>query len=313
VIHIRLVSPPDVTAELVESLAANSGVVGLVLLEGVARNPAGDVVEFDVITAEANRVLEELRRLELHRSGSIVISNVDSFLSERADLAERAEPRVANLSPIWEEAETRIRALGRYAPSWFALLTIAALIGAVGILTNSQILIVAAMVVGPEYGAIINVALGLNEHDRTRVRRGLAALVVGFLIAVLASLVFCLVIRELDLQSRAFQVGIRPVSNLINTPDVFSAVVAVLAGIVGVVSLTEARANALIGVFISVTTIPAAADMGVSVAFGSWREARGSLLQLLLNITILIAVGTVGLAAQRRLWNRLARRARPGT
>ena len=42
-----------------------------------------------------------------------------------------------------------------------------------------------------------------------------------------------------------------------------------LAGVVGVVSLTEARSSTLIGVFISVTTIPAASDIGVSLAFGS--------------------------------------------
>jgi uncharacterized membrane protein len=78
--------------------------------------------------------------------------------------------------------------------------------------------------------------------------------------------------------------------------------VAILAGMVGVVSLTEARANALIGVFISVTTIPAAADVGVSLAFSSWREAGGSLVQLLLNIVLLIAVGAVGLSTQRAIW-----------
>ena len=79
----------------------------------------------------------------------------------------------------------------------------------------------------------------------------------------------------------------RPVSDLINTPNVFSVIVAVLAGIVGVVSLTESRANALIGVFISVTTIPAASDMGLSAAYGSWPEARGSTFQLLLNVAVL--------------------------
>ena len=42
------------------------------------------------------------------------------------------------------------------------LLTIAGLIAAVGIFTNSQILIVGAMVVGPEYAAIISVALGID-------------------------------------------------------------------------------------------------------------------------------------------------------
>ena len=86
---------------------------------------------------------------------------------------------------------------------------------------------------------------------------------------------------------------------------------AILAGVVGVVSLTEARANALIGVFISVTTIPAAADVGVSLAFSSWHEAAGSLLQLLLNIVLLIAVGAVGLSTQRMIWQWRAARS-PG-
>jgi uncharacterized hydrophobic protein (TIGR00271 family) len=307
VIHVRVVSPPDVTSGLVRSLEANEGVVSLVVLEGVARSPAGDSVEFDVITAEANQVLAELHDLDLRRRGSIVIENVDSFFSERAERAERAEPQAANLAPIWQEAETRIRTLGIYPPSWFALLTIAGLIGAVGILTNSQILIVAAMVVGPEYGAIINAALGVNERDPARVRTALRALLVGFAIAIVASLLFGLVVRAVALEPRAFMLGLRPVSALINSPDVFSVVVAVLAGIVGVVSLTEARANTLIGVFISVTTIPAAADIGVSSAFGSWREARGSLFQLLLNIGILIVVGAVALRVQRRVWRRWTR------
>jgi len=38
-----------------------------------------------------------------------------------------------------------------YSPSFFGLFAIAGLIGAVGILTNSQILIVGAMVVGPPW------------------------------------------------------------------------------------------------------------------------------------------------------------------
>jgi len=96
---------------------------------------------------------------------------------------------------------------------------------------------------------------------------------------------------------------VRPVSDLIDNPNLFSLVVAVLAGIVGVVSLTEARASALIGVFISVTTIPAAADIALSLAYSSWNEARGSALQLLLNVTVLIAMGVLVLRAQRIIWS----------
>jgi uncharacterized hydrophobic protein (TIGR00271 family) len=313
VIHVRAVSPHELTSAVVESLARNSGVLNLIVLEGVARNPNGDAVQFDVITAQANRVLDELRSLAVDQRGSITIENVNAELSGRAARAERLQPRALNLAPIWAEAEARIRAGGVYPPSWFALLTIAGLIGVVGILTNSQILIVGAMVVGPEYAAIISVALAVNGADRDTVRQGLVALLVGFSVAIVVSLLFSLVIRAFDLQPRAFSLGIRPVSNLINTPNAFSVVVAVLAGIVGVVSLTEARTSTLLGVFISVTTIPAAADIGLSSAYGSWSEARGSLIQLLLNVGLLLAVGIVGLRLQRRLWQRIATRQRTNT
>jgi uncharacterized membrane protein len=121
--------------------------------------------------------------------------------------------------------------------------------------------------------------------------------------------VLSLVIRQAGLEPRAYALGIRPVSNLIDTPNWFSFIVAVLAGVVGVVSLTEARSSTLIGVFISVTTIPAASDIGVSLAFGSGSEAWGSALQLLLNVTVLTAVAIAGLPAQRAIWRRAALRA----
>jgi uncharacterized hydrophobic protein (TIGR00271 family) len=310
-IHIRAVSPADVTPRLVESLGANGGVVNLVVLAGVARNPDGDSLDFDVITAEANRVIDELRRHELDRRGSIVIENIDTSISELAAQAERLEPAKANFSPIWEEAEARIRERGTYRASWFVLLAIAGIIGAVGILTNSQILIVGAMVVGPEYGAMISVALGIDKRDAVPIRRGLNALLLGFALAIVVTLAFSLVIRAFDLQPRAFELGIRPVADLIDSPNAFSVIVAVLAGIVGVVSLTEARASTLIGVFVSVTTIPAAADVGLSVAFEEWSEAAGAFLQLLVNVVILIVVGAIGLAVQRRIWGRSGWRTKP--
>ena len=110
-------------------------------------------------------------------------------------------------------------------------------------------------------------------------------------------------------EPRAYALGVRPVSDLIDTPNWFSFIVALLAGVVGVVSLTEARSSTLIGVFISVTTIPAASDTGVSLAFGSDSEAWGSVLQLLLNVTVLTAVAIAGLPVQRAIWRRAARRA----
>jgi uncharacterized hydrophobic protein (TIGR00271 family) len=161
------------------------------------------------------------------------------------------------------------------------------------------------MVVGPEYGAITSIARGATRRDGSTTARGLRALLFGFSAAIVACLALGLIIRAAGLTPRAFEFGVRPVSDLINTPNVFSVLVAVLAGIVGILSLTESRASTLIGVFISVTTIPAAADIGLSVGYGSWSEAWGSFLQLLLNVLILIVVGIIMLVVQKRIWDRV--------
>jgi len=304
-IHLRVVSPADLTEKTVALLAGDPGVLNLVVLPGRARNPDGDAIECDVVSGSANTVLPNLRRLQVDRRGSIVIEPVELAISGRvADIETQQLGALAN-APVWEEVEARIRAEGTYSPSFYLFLISAGIIGAVGILTNSQILIVAAMVLGPEYGAITSVALGLDRHSGKAVREGLSALTVGFVLAIVAAFAFALLVRVLGLEPTAFRIGIRPVTNLIDTPNLYSLVVAVLAGVVGIVSLTHARSSTLLGVFISVTTIPAASDIGVASAFGSWSEARGSLLQLLLNIVVLIVVGLLTLKFVRLLWRRV--------
>ncbi len=305
--HVRVVSPPDRTEQIIDVLAADSGVVNLVVLEGSAR-PDGDAVQFDVLARSANSVLGQLRALRDDRSGTIAITSVDAVIGEEPDRAAKFGIVQRDTSPAWDVVEAGIRANAVYPPSFYALLAIAGLIGAVGILTNSQILIVGAMVVGPEYNAIMGIALGIDKRDKRPVMRGSAALIAGFSAAIIITLAFSLAIRWSGHTPQGFELGVRPVSDLINNPNLFSLVVAVLAGIVGVVSLTESRANALIGVFISVTTIPAAANVGLSIAYASWTEAEGSAFQLLLNVTVLVAMGALGLRLQRIIW----RARRPG-
>ena len=304
-----MVSPSDVTGTLMPLLRAEPAVLNLTVLPGAVAHPDGDAVHFDVLHGAANEVIGRLRDLGLDQRGSIMLENVDTSTSAHADRATARRGRFQQFTPVWAEVESRIDTEGTFPPSWYTLLVIAGLIGAVGILTNSQILIVGAMVVGPEYGAILSLAFGVTRRDTSRMLRSAAALALGFTLAVAAALLLALIIRAAGLEPRAYALGVRPVSALIDTPNWFSFIVAVLAGVVGVVSLTEARSATLIGVFISVTTIPAASDTGVSLAFGSDSEAWGSVLQLLLNVVVLTAVAIVGLPVQRAIWRRAARRA----
>ncbi len=335
--HIRLASPPDLTEYLVDVLAAESGVTHVVVLPGSARRPgrhtaltntgltntgltntgssgpgpfgrgpsatgAFDAVQFDVPRRSANAVLGHLRAIRDGGGSPIAIVDIDAIIGEEPDASATFGFIQPDAAPVWDVVEARIRSQAVYAPSFFLLLAIAGLIGAVGILINSQILIVGAMVVGPEYNAIMGVALGIDKQDRPAIRRGALALLSGFTAAIILTLAFGLAIRWSGATPEQYSDGVQPVADFISSPDLFSVVVAVLAGIVGVVSLTEARASALIGVFISITTIPAAANIGLSVAYSSWTLARGSVYQLLLNVTVLVVVGALVLRLQRFIW-----------
>jgi uncharacterized hydrophobic protein (TIGR00271 family) len=302
--HVRLVSPPDQTESLVGLLIADSGVANLVVLPGMARRPDGDAVQFDVQSQSANSVFRRLAAFGVDGGGAVGIRQVDATLGQETAPASKHFFVQRDVAPVWDIVEAKIRSDAVYAPSFYVLLIIAGLIAAIGILTNSQILVVGAMVVGPEYNAIMGVALGLDKWSKRPVMRGTLALLAGFSTAIVITLVFGLVIRWSGRTPKLYVAGVRPVSDLINNPNLFSLVVAVLAGIVGVVSLTQARAGALIGVFISVTTIPAAADIALSLAYSSWSEARGSAYQLVLNVTVLMVVGALVLRLQRMIWRR---------
>lgn len=305
-LHVRVVAPPDRREPVLAALERDLAVCNIVVVPGAAHRPDGDLVQFDVAREAANGVLAELRRLEIHRCGSIAVERIDTALSDVAAAAEAFAPGDPSEAVIWEEVEARVRDESGLSPSFVALLVIAVLIGAVGVLADSPILIVGAMVVGPEYGPLASIAMGLYGRRARRVRRGAAALAIGFPVAMVAAVGLTLALRAIDRIPSAYQSGDRPLTAFISSPDLFAVIVAVLAGVAGTVALTEARAGSLVGVLISVTTIPAASNVGVALAMGRGGEAAGALGQLVLNLAILAGVGALTLAVQGAFWRRLS-------
>ena len=310
-LHVRVVSPAGERAGLVEDLELHGAVCNIVVIVGAARKPDGDVVEFDVAREAANEVISLLRVRGLHRVGSIAVDRIDTSLSEVAAGAEAYAPGDPSDAVVWEEVEARVRGESGWSVSFIALLVIAALIGAIGVLVDSPILIVGAMVVGPEFGPIASIAFGLHTGRLARVRRGAQALAVGLPAAIAAAALLTWLLRLLGRVPQAYLAGERPLTSFIASPDLFAVMVAVLAGVAGAVSLTEARHGALVGVLISVTTIPAAANVGVALAMSRPGEAAGALAQLSLNLVILVVVGAATFRLQAVALRRLAHPRRP--
>ncbi len=98
-----------------------------------------------------------------------------------------------------------------------------------------------------------------------------------------------------------------PNTDFISHPDEFTFIVAIFAGTAGVLSLTNAKSGALVGVLISVTTIPAAANVGLALAFEDIDEWLGALGQLAVNLTAIMLAGIVTLFIQRKIYQRRRR------
>ena len=304
-LHLRLIAPTDRSQAVVDMLSGDAAVTHLIVLPGAAREPAGDVVLCDVVREGANAVLDALRELGIDRAGSIAIENVDVTLSTSADRAAEEAPGLGVDAVVWDEVEHKTGQETRLSVTYLALLTVATIIAGIGVLLDQPILIVGAMVVGPEFGPLAALCVGLVQRRLEVIRRSALALVVGFPIAMGFTVLATWLLTAVGLVDRSMLLAERPLTDFIWRPDALSWVIGFLAGIAGMLSVTAARSGALIGVLISVTTVPAAANAAVATAYGVPGEAAGSALQLLINLAAIVTAGVVTLLVQRAWWQRV--------
>jgi hypothetical protein len=78
-------------------------------------------------------------------------------------------------------------------------------------------------------------------------------------------------------------------------------ITALVAGTAGMLSLSAAKSASLVGVFISVTTIPAAGNAAVAGVLGDWNETWRSVAQLAINLVGITAAGVATLLTRRAL------------
>ncbi|RKS71466.1 putative hydrophobic protein (TIGR00271 family) [Motilibacter peucedani] len=309
-LHLRIVSPADRTDAVVAALRAATGATNVTLTRGAALEPPGDLVQADVAREAADAVLDALCTPALLRAGSITLGSVDTALGAGVERARDEAPGEESDALVWEQLSATTGEESTLSVTFLVFLVVATLIAAVGLLTDSQVLIVGAMVLGPEFGPLAGVAVAAVRREWRSAWLSMRALLVGFPVAVAVTALGVALLDAAGQVPDAYVQGHRPLTSFVSDPDVFSVVVALLAGVAGTISLTAAKASTLVGVFISVTTVPAAAEVAAALVTGQGAQARGACVQLAVNLACIVLAAVVTLLVQEAAWGWVSRAGR---
>jgi uncharacterized hydrophobic protein (TIGR00271 family) len=286
-LHLRVYGLSHSLTEIGQGLENHGAARNVALSQGVR---AGHVLLTAEVSAEwADRVLELL-----------VSSGVDEDDIALARFDEIGPIRPGHpASLIWTDVLGQARANARPVARYLIFMVAAGVIAGFGVIEANQILIVGAMAVSPDLLPITAACVGLVSRRWLLVVRALVTLAVGMAGTCLTATGITLFLDLFDLMPSNFEVGESALSGL-TTVNSSTIGVALAAGVAGMLAL-ETRASAAVGVAISVTTIPAAAYLGVAAGVGEADKALGALAVLGVNVSMLLIAGTLTLLLQRRL------------
>ena len=262
--------------------SVNAARPGHVLVAGLVRPRAVDPL------------LDEMRRLGVPDSG-ITLTRLDVVGQMVGGSAETTLVWADVLSAAWHDA----RPIGRY----LALMLIAGVIASYGVTQQNVILIVGAMAVSPDLLPITAMGVGVVGRSPRLIGEAFLTLVLGLAVTCGAAAAVAFAQDQFDLLPSGFDLNQAATAlGGLTTVNNETIAVALVAGVAGMLAL-ETRASAAVGVAVSVTTIPAAAYLGVAGGVGEIGTAIGALGVLGMNV-LMMALGASGTLAVQRTLNR---------
>lgn len=298
-LHLRVIAPTDMRDDVLAVLRGEVGVANIALHAGAALEPVGDEITADIARECANGVIKELKALDIQHRGAITLEVLDTILSTRAHCAEdEAEGDPAD-AVVWDELIGRTREEATLSVTFVLFLTLACLLTAIGVVTDSTVTVVGAMVLGPEFGPLAALSVALVQRRMALARRAALALIVGFPIAMGITAVATWAAESFGWISLDSITHVEEVDFIFQVGPM-SFAVALLAGAAGMLSLVSARSAGLVGVFISVYTVTAAGFAVVAATVGAWDVAAKSAVQLVVNLVGIVVAGVLVLVLRPR-------------
>ena len=301
-LSLRVSTTAQLSPAVESLLAAERHISSLTVLRGASVQPLGDVFIADIPRERANLLVDQLRALDVHREGTIALNPVDTWISQAGYTVEEQAPGQGADAVVWAEVTERAYDDSELNWTYISFMILATLLASVAILTDSTFVLIGAMVLGPEFVPIAALGLALVRKRPMLLRQALRTLIYGFAISIAFTTLIAIILNVTNIVDFGELNSARPGTSFIYNVNWWSLAVALIAGAAGVLSLTSSKGSGLIGVFISVTTIPASGNIALGLAYGMWSQVLGSSAQLIVNITGMAIAGWLTLVLQQKLW-----------
>ena len=187
VITVRVCCPTALSAEATDLLRANPAASSLVVHPGASIRPPGDVLEADLPRDAVDDVVRALMDLGVHEEGTIQLLPVETWISRPGLRAEEAAPVADADTVVWPDVIEQAYEDSAFTWTFMAFMVLATLLAAIAVATDSVILIIGAMVLGPEFVPITALGLAIVRRRPHLFRRALRTLALGFGIAIARS------------------------------------------------------------------------------------------------------------------------------
>ncbi|QFU82428.1 TIGR00341 family protein [Natronorubrum aibiense] len=256
------------------------------------------VVYFPLPAPAVEPVLDELQETGIDDDAYTVVVDAETVVSRRFQaLREEYEHGDVGTDRISrQELQAEADSLTPTFSVYAIMTIISAVVATAGLLLDSPAVVVGSMVIAPLIGPALGASVGSVIDDEELFRNSVSYQIIGIILAIGAAAVFAWAVRITNIVPPGLNIAsVGEISERL-APDLLSLVIALGAGVAGIISIATGTSVALVGVMIAAALIPPAAAAGIAIAWGQPSAAIGSTALVLVNVL------SVNLAGLLTLW-----------
>ena len=304
---LKAVCPTALVDDVIKLVTETHGTGRISLSRGTEVDDGLDIIETEIPDVSVDQLIAGLAELDGWETGDVTLTTVGE--GERFEFANGEAIAVGDSEGALGSQQVRmmLRHLVRVDYQYVLLMMMAALIATVGLIGGLAIAIIGAMAFSPDLGRLNAMGFAILIRDLRLMLRASRSLAVGMVIAITLAAAGTLLLQAVGATNDPLSEIPERLTDFVSVLDGFTVTVAVAAGIAAMVVFIAERGSAAVGVGVSITTIPAAAYIGIAIAERAWSQAGDAGIVLIVNIaSVVVAEVVTGIALRKYLNLRVA-------